>query len=219
MSKKKKNSNITRGRPLTQLQREMIIQAYALCGNKAAVSREIGCARETVNRVIKQAERDKDLQEARASALTSVAGQIHGKTEEIIASIGPEDMESGLIKSYNDKDDPNRLTSVKAYGPSLLQKVTSAAILTDKIKVVEETKQALLQDSGGDGPDLLLPQDIRASIRMLGDKVKALRVIDVQFKDKHEDTASKVQEVAHRAALDEDIEEADFEELDFDNPK
>lgn len=221
MSKKSKKTTIGRGRALTQFQREMIIQAYALCGNKAQVAREIGCGKSTVHKVVKQAQSDKALQKARTSALEDVAGQVHGKAVEIIESIGEQDLESGLIKNYGDKDDPDRLTSVKAYGPSLLQKVTSAAILTDKLKVIEETKQAVLADGGGGEGGLPLPGTIQESLRLLGQKIKKLRIIDVQFDSKHEDTVSKVQETAHAAELHKDVDEADYEDLsppDFDNP-
>ena len=217
--RKKKTGAITRGRAVSQLQKEMIVQAYALCGNKSQVAREMSCAINTVNKVLKQAETDKSLQKARVSALEDVAGQVHGKTREIIESIGATDLESGLIKTYADKDNPDRLTSVKAYGPSLLQKVTSAAILTDKLKVIEETKRAIMEDNeSGPGDQMLLPSTVQDSLRLLGKKIKSLKMIDVQFADKHEDTVSKVQEVAQKAELHKDIEEADYEELDFDNP-
>ena len=217
MGKKSNKPAFTRGRAVTQLQKELIIQTFALCGNKSEVARQLGCAVATVANVVKQAEKDRSLQEARASCLNEVAGQVHGKTKEIIDSIGAEDLEYGLIKTY-DKDDPTRLTSVRAYGPSLLQKVTSAAILTDKMKVIEETKAALLQD-GTDSPDqLMMPSTVQDALKMLGKKIKRIRMLDVQFAGKNEDTVSKVQDVAQRAELDKDIDEADYEELDFDNP-
>lgn len=219
MAKKSKKSTFARGRPVTQLQKEMLIQAYALCGNKSQVAREVGCSVGTVQNVVKEAETDKSLQKARVTALESVAGQLHGKTVDIIQSIGEQDLESGLIKTYTDKDDPKKLTGVRAYGPSLLQKVTSAAILTDKLKVVEETKQCIMQDQAEGSNELLLPSDVQGALRMLGKKVKRLKFIDVQFADKHEDTVSKVQEVAQKAELHRDIEDADFEDLDFDNPE
>ena len=179
----------------------------------------MGCSDNTVRNVVKAAESDKSLQSARVTALESVAGQLHGKTVDIIDSIGPEDLESGLIKVF-DKEDPSKLKSVKAYGPSLLQKVTSAAILTDKLKVVEETKQCIMADSGAEGEgQLMLPSTVQGALKMLGKKVKRLQFIDVQFADKHEDTVSKVQEVAQKAELHKDIEDADFEDLDFDNPE
>lgn len=218
LAKKSKKSTFAKGRAITQFQKEMIIQAFALCGNKSQVAREMGCSDGTVHRVIKLAESDKTLQKARLSALEDVAGQVHGKTNEIIQSIGPQDLESGLIKVF-DKENPSILKSVKAYGPSLLQKVTSAAILVDKLKAVEETKLLITTENDpGDG-QLMLPSDMQGSLRMLGKKIKNIRMLDIQFADKNEDTVSRVQEVAHKAELHPDVEEADFEDLDFDNPE
>jgi len=219
LGKKSEKRTFSKGIAVTQFQKEMIIQAYALCGNKSQVGREIGCSYQTVLNVIKAAETDKSLQKARMSALESVAGQLHGKTVDILDSIGPQDLESGLIKSYTDKDNPDRLTSVKAYGPSLLQKVTSAAIFTDKLKVVEETKQAIAADGDTGDTNMLMPTNVQDALAMLGKKVKRLRMIDVQFAGKHEETVSKCQDVAQKAELHKDIEDADFEDLDFDNPE
>lgn len=218
MSKKSTKTNITRGRPVTQLQKEMIVQAYALCGNKTQVAREMQCSNQTVHNVIKEAQTNRSLQKARASALEDVAGKLHSKTTEIIESITPEDMESGLIKVF-DKDDPDKLVSVKAYGPSLLQKVTSAAIFADKLKVVEDVKKAIVEDNTGNPATLPMPEDVQSALRMLGQKVKRLRVLDVQFDRNNEDIASKVQDVALAASLNAHVEEADYEDLDFDNPK
>lgn len=215
-AKKHKMKGTGTGRKLTQFQREMIIQTYALCGNKTHTAREVGCSVPSVYSVLKAAETDRSLQKARSRALESVAGQVHAKTVDILGSIGPTDLESGLIKV---KNEDGTLKSVKAWGPSLMQKVTSAAILTDKLKVIAETKAALAQDAAnGDPAALPMPDSVQGALKMLGEKVKRLRILDVQFADKHEDTVSKVQEVAHAASLHKNIEEADYEELDFDNP-
>lgn len=218
LSKKTKNGAFTKGRAVTQFQKEMIVQAFALCGNKSEVARQMGCSDNTVRNVIRLAESDKTLQKARLSALEDVAGQVHGKTNEIIQSIGPQDLESGLIKTY-EKDDPTKLKAVKAYGPSLLQKVTSAAILVDKIKAVEETKALITAGGEGEGEQLMLPQDIQGALKVLGPKIKRIRMLDVQFNTTHEETANRVQEVALKAELSKDIDEADYEDLDFDNPE
>jgi hypothetical protein len=213
--RKKGTKGSRQGKQLTPTQEEMVIQAYAVTGNKSQVAKELGMSWPTVHRVVKKAETNLELQKARVRALESVAGQVHGKTVEILDSISPEDIESGLIKKF---DDEGQLVSAKGYGPSLMQKVTSAAILTDKLKVIEETKSAIMQDRGDDAGALPMPQDIESALRAIGDKVKRLRVMDVQFHDKAPEVAAKVQDAAHRASLNKDIEEASYEELDFDNP-
>jgi len=218
VSKKSNKSAIGRGKALTQLQREMIIQAYALCGNKSQVSREMGCSASTVNNVIRDAQLDRSLQQARTGALEDVAGKLHGKTTEIMDSITPEDMESGLIKKH---DDDGKLISVKAYGPSLLQKVTSVAILTDKLKVVEDTKQALIGDTSQDPLSMPAPENVQQALKQLGVKIKSLRMIDIQFDRNNAEVAQKVQDIAAAAELNKNVDEADYEDLqpiDFDNP-
>ena len=203
---------------MTPTQEEMITQMYAVTGNKSQVARELGVSWPTVHRVVQKAQTDVTLQKARQRALDDVAGRVHGKTVEILDSIAPEDLESGLIKTH---DDEGNLLAAKSYGPSLMQKVTSAAILTDKLKVIQETKQALGQDHADGAAGMPLPQDIEAALTAIGDKVKRLRVMDIQFQDKNEGLANKVQDVAHRASLNEDIEETSYEEIKldaFDNP-
>lgn len=204
-----------RGRPLTALQKESIVQTYALSGNKREVARQLGVSYPTVLRVLKEAENDTQLQKARARAMEDLAGKVQAKTNEVLESITPEDMESGLIKKY---DDDGNLVSVRGYGPSLMQKVTSAAILTDKMKVIQETKQVLEADRSQDPHALPLPGDVQAAIRQIGERVKRLQILDIQFADKNPEVTTKLQDIAARASLDERIEDADFQELDFDNP-
>lgn len=204
-----------RGKPLTGLQRESVVQTYALCGNKSEVARQLGLSYPTVLSVLKQAENDTQLQKARARAMEDLAGKVQYKTNQVLESITPEDMESGLIKNY---DEDGNLVSVKGYGPSLMQKVTSAAILTDKMKVIQETKQALVSDQRSDPNALPLPQDIATAIKQVGDRVKRLQILDVQFADRNPEVATKLQDIAAKASLDERIDEADYEVLDFDNP-
>jgi transposase-like protein len=205
-----------RGKPMTGLQKESIVQTYALCGNKREVARQLGVSYPTVLRVLKDAENDTQLQKARSRAMEDLAGKVQAKTNEVLESITPEDMESGLIKKY---DDDGNLVSVKGYGPSLMQKVTSAAILTDKMKVIQETKQVLESDRSQDPTALPLPQDVQAAVKQIGERVKRLQILDIQFHDRNPEVAEKLQEVAVKASLDERITDADFEELDFDNPE
>lgn len=216
MAKKRKQpKGRYRGKPLTGLQKEGIVQMYALCGNKTEVARHMGLSYPTVLTVLKEAENDSQLQKARQRAMEDLAGKVQHKTNEVLESITPEDMESGLIKKY---DDEGNLVSVKGYGPSLMQKVTSAAILTDKMKVIQETKQALEQDRAQDPNALPRPGDVAEAIKQIGDRVKRLQILDIQFADRNPDVANKLQDVAAKASLDERLEDAEFEELDFDNP-
>lgn len=201
-----------RGRALDQFQQEMIVQAYAMTGNKSEVARRMKLSYPTVNRILKKAETDPVLLKARADVMSHLGGKVYKKTEEILDSIGAQDIESGHIKKY---DEEGNLESVRSYGPSLMQKVTSAAILSDKLRVLHDTKRAILDDGGAQPGALPLPGNVQDALKLIGEKVKRLRVIDVQLHDKVPDLATKVQDIAVRAS---NISDADFEELDFDNP-
>lgn len=200
---------------MDQFQEEMIVQAYAMCGNKSEVSRKLNLSLPTIHKVLKKAEIDPVLRQARADTLARLGGKVYEKTNEILESITPDDLESGQIKKY---DAEGNLESVKSYGPSLMQKVTSAAILTDKLRVLQDAKKALLEDGGAQPGAMPLPNNIEDALRLISEKVKRLRVIDVQLHDKVPDLTTKVHDMATRAALERGIEDAEFEVLDFDNP-
>ena len=208
-----------RGKPVTQTQRELVVQAYALTGNKSQVVRDIGLSRPTVIKILKEAETNKELQKARTRALDSLAGQVHGKTTEILDSIGPQDLESGLQLRRNAEGE---VIGKVAWGPSLLQKVTAAAILTDKVKVVEETKAAINADAGAGGDiGLPLPSTVQESLRMLGRKVKRIKAFDIQFESNQPEMTQRIQDTIAEAEVHPEVEEADYEELtmdSFDNP-
>lgn len=216
MARKRRKHRSKIGTPTSQLTKEMVIQAYALCGNKAQVAREIDISWPTVHKIIQEAETDKSLQKARRTALEDVAGKVHAKAVEVIDSIGESDIESGLIKTY---DEDGKLVQVKAYGPSLLQKTTSAAILVDKLGVIEQTKRALLEDHGNGVGQLPMPDNIQDALKVIGEKVARFRMIDVQFRDKQPELATKLADVQAAMREDDQIEDADYVDLDaFDNP-
>jgi hypothetical protein len=143
---------------------------------------------------------------------------VHGKTHEILESVGPADLESGREFRYD--SDGNMIGKVE-WGPSLMQKVTAAAILTDKLKAIEETKQAITADGGMDQNGLPLPSTVQESLQLLGRKIKRLRMLDVQFDDKQPDLSQRIQDQVAAAEAHPDVDEADYEEIklsDFDNP-
>ena len=161
------------------------------------------------------------MQVARKRALDELAGQVHGKTHEILESISPSDLESGRQLFH---DEEGRVTRKVEWGPSLLQKVTAAAILTDKVKVIEETKAVLEADPGAGQTGLPLPGTVQESLRLLGAKLKRIRVLDVQFDSKQPELSERLQNTVTEAALHPEVENADYEEIskpitmdDFDN--
>jgi hypothetical protein len=204
---------------VTQTQKELVVQAFALSGNKSQVVRDIGLSRPTVIKILREAETNRELQKARTTALESLAGRVHGKTIEIMDSIGPQDLESGLELHRNTE---GKVTRAVHWGPSLMQKVTSAAILTDKIKIIEETKAAINADTGnGDPGSLPLPGSVQESLRLLGRRIKRIRAFDIQFESKQPELSQKIQDTVAAAAVHPDVEDADYEEItmdSFDNP-
>ena len=208
----------SRGRQLTPADEELIVQTFALCGNKSQVARRLNFSRPTVAKVLKKAETNRELQVARGRALDELAGQVHGKTVEILESISPADLESGRELIRNDEGQVVRKVE---WGPSLLQKVTAAAILTDKTKVIEETKTALEADAAGDPNALPLPGTVQGALKQLGQRLKRLRILDVQFDSKQPELTEKLQDAVAAAEAHPEIDEADYEEIkldDFDNP-
>ena len=115
-----------KGFPTPTADKEMIIQLYAMNGNnKAAITKATGYAWATITKILKEAETSPSLQAVRARVCDAMAGRMNHKVDALIESIGPEDLESGLIKT-RDKE-TGRLLAAKRYGPTLTEKATAAA--------------------------------------------------------------------------------------------
>lgn len=169
----------TSGRPLTDMQKEMILQAFALTGSKRETARQIGVSEATVYNVLKAADNSPaELRAARAAATEQLAGKVHAKTAEILESITPEDMESGRIPMY---DENGALTGMKSWGPTLLQKVTAVAVLSDKTRVLSELREGLRNATDAQKVGMPAPQDLDAALQQIATKVQRLRILDVQF--------------------------------------
>ncbi len=199
---------------MTPVEIEMVVQAYALTGNKAKVARDLSCSPSTVAKIIKEATLNKDLQAARTNTLNDLAGRVHGKTIDILESITPSDMESGRQLRRNANGE---IIGKTEWGPSLLQKVTAAAILTDKTKIIEETKAALNADQAGGEQGLMLPSTVQSALRMLGSKISRIKGFEIQFEDKHQDLTQRIQDTVAAAEASPHVEEADYEEISLDD--
>ena len=212
---KKAPKGTRQGAPLSDMEREMLVQQYAVCGNQRMVARNMGIGVKTVYNVLKEARTNTKLQKARAQAVEELAGKAHSKSLEMLESITPADMESGLIDIH---DQHGNLVQRRQYGPSLLQKTTSLAIMVDK-QAVLASMQRDLEETSVDVAGIPLPQDVNAAIKRIGTQLKRIRVLDLHFDTKQTDTAQRVQEVAQKVGLDlENATEAEVEELDLDNP-
>jgi len=207
-----------RGKQISDHQKELVVQAFALTGNKSQVCRDLNFSRPTVIKILKEAETNRELQKARSRALEGLAGQVHGKTTEILESITPSDLESGRELFRNDEGQVIRKVE---WGPSLLQKVTAAAILTDKVRVIEETKKVLEVDPGAGQTGLPLPGTVQASLKLLGAKIKRIKAFDIQFESKQPELSERLQATVAAAEAHPEIEDADYEDISmdsFDNP-
>ncbi len=182
MGRKRKSSprGTQRGQPLTDVQREGVLQIYAITGNKRETARQLGVSESTVYNVLRDARKSpSQLRVARSQATQELAGRAHRAAEEILDSIGPADFESGRIVQ---KDADGNVTNVKLWGPSLLQKVTSVGILADKTKSLHELQEQLI-NTQGTVDSMPLPADVDSAIKQIASKVKRLRIMDVQFQD------------------------------------
>lgn len=189
-------------------------QAYLALGNKSAAARSLGVSKETMHRVIREIEQNADpkkLQETREMISAQLTNKLHESTNAIIDSIKPEDLESGRIKRH---DEEGNLVSVKEYGPSLLQKVTAAAIMTDKMKVLADYSRAIDQDRRSG--EILMPESHEQLISAIKSRIKSIQVLNVNFREDNPDLATRIEAVAEVAAV-EATEPDEDPRLDFDN--
>ena len=215
MPRGKKGAKIPRGtrqgKPLSDMEKEIIRQTQMITQNKAETARQMGVTRKTVVEVLKQ-NRDEDpaVIEARRQSAIAMAGKVHGKVDAILNAITPADLESG----HEDiRDSEGNLIRRVNWGPSLLQKVTAGAIFIDKLPVLAQYEQAISADYDRVG-GLPLPSEIKALVSGVTNKIKSLSILNVQFAADNPDLSQRAQEVIAEA----EILKTEPEVLDFDNP-
>lgn len=203
------------GKALDLVKKEQVRQTFMLTGNKRETARQCGVSVKTVYNVLQEAE-DPEASRNRAMLAQQLATKTHIKAEQILDSISGEDFESGYLR-----DEQGNLVFDKQgrpifQGPTLNQKVVSAAIMVDKLGVIEQYRQNVL---GENGPtQLMLPEDIQSLKSGIASKVKKLRVMDIEFGDSEAD--QKRDELLRQAQQEiERAEEIEAIELDFDNPE
>lgn len=179
-------------------QKEQMMQLYAVEGNFTEVARHMDLSTACVTKHIKAmlASEDPSVLEARRKTITQLAGKVQSKTNEIIDAIQPHDMESGVIRQYNDKGE---LTRVQAYGPSLMQKVTAAAILTDKMRVLRDVEVAMQSTKAEGGA--LMPAELSGLLSGIRGKLKSLSILNVQFADENKDLVQRAQQRLEEAEV------------------
>lgn len=191
---------------LAPVDKEVIIQTQVATKNKAETARRTGFSYGTVCNILKAADEDGlDMRVARAEAIGKMASKNLIKAEEILDSIGAEDIQSGRF-AIRDKD--GDIIGYKYYGPSLLQKMTAYGIITDKGAVLAQNERALVQDENTGV--LLLPQNIEGLVGAIQHQIKELSILNVRFEQDNPDLVTKANEVIAEV---EDYKESDHPEV------
>jgi hypothetical protein len=198
------------GKELSPTQQEAIIQTFAVTNNVRETARRNRITEKTARKYIKQVP-PSELEEARLSAIRQLAGKAHNTAVSIIESIAPEDLEAGRFPIRNKNGE---IVDYKYFGPSIMQKVTSYAILADKLKVLHDVERAM--QIGTENGELLIPGDIKALVAGIKGKISSLSVLNVRFEQDNPDLSQQIQDTLTRAEM---AVEAEVEILDFDNPE
>ncbi len=190
------------GLQLSNKKREKMLQLWVVTQNKREVARLMSLAESTVHKHIKEMlnSTDPDIIKARKRVMVNLAGKTTKKANMILDSITEEDLESGLIKTFDGND---KLVRVQAWGPSLLQKVTAGAIMTDKIGIINAAEQAL---GGGTAEgEALMPASFEGLLGSVKHKIKELTMLNVKFEDEHKDLSQRVQDAIVEAEIVEEV--------------
>jgi hypothetical protein len=209
-----------RGRAISPVQKEQIRQTFMLTQNKRQTARMCSVSEKSVYNVLNEPEEPESIK-ARAYAALQLQGKVHTKADRILDHITEDDFASGYLKDEDDNLVFDRQGRPIWMGPTLNQKVISAAILADKLPVLDQYRRAL----GGDGGmgELPAPESITALVSGIQGKLKSLKMIDVQFESSNSETVERAEDLLNKAQqeleLDQRIEEAQYVTLDdFDNP-
>jgi len=211
--RKRKKPGLLANRPnrrLSPVQKELIAQTHASCGSINATCRELGVSYETVRKVLREAEEDLNLQRARRRAVDELAGKASAQAERLLGSITDEELQSATLPTYH----PNgAFKSLQELGPGLAGKARAFGIFADKVALLQQARSATLPGSSdpsrtGDA-GLLLPNNVDDAKRMIAQKVRRLRIVDLQFSEG--ETGQRIDYLADRANLrEQDIEDADY---------
>lgn len=205
-----------KGKALSPVQKEQIRQTFMLTSNKRETARLCSVSEKSVYNVLNEPE-DPEVVKNRARAANALSTKVHAKADQILNNITEEDFQSGYLR-----DDEGELVFDRQgrpiwMGPTLNQKVVGAAIMVDKLPVLEQFRQQLEGDQGGMG-ELMTPESIKALTSGIQGKLKNLRFLSVEFRDSPQEKAAE--ELLAKAQQEIEAEEAEFEDipLDFDNP-
>jgi len=199
---------------LTPAEREAFYQTVLALKNVAAACRAHGISRPTGDKIIRDMKAVIPIPEQLAMEKkmeVALRERTVGLANTLLDHIKPEDMESGRLPIY---DSQGKLVGYKEFGPSLLQKVTSFAITTDKVKVLADLQRAADQDiSSG---NLLIPDNADQLLKAIQGQVKSLQILQVNMREEAPDLQTRID-----TAMEVDRVEAEDvtdKPLSFDNP-
>lgn len=216
--KKERPKGKQQGRALSPVQKEQIRQTFMLTGNKRETGRLCSVSEKTVYNVLNEPEEPEAIK-ARERAALQLAGKVHAKADMVLDTITPDDLDSGYLKDEDGNLIFDKMGRPIWMGPTLNQKTVSAAILADKLPVLQQYRQQL---GGNDGMgELPAPESIQALVAGIKGKLKSLSIIDVQFDSGNKEIKERAEDLLAKAQseLDQAPIEAEFTTLDsLDNP-
>lgn len=157
------------GKRLSDLQKEVIFQTYAISGNVYETARATGVAYNTAYNLLKKIPKA-DIAAARQEMAIEMAAKVHDKTVEILDSMHPADLET--MRYQDDKGIWHEI------GPSALQKATSIGILVDKQAILLQLERNLVPR---DGSDHMIPTDMASLLQGIGARARTLRILGIEI--------------------------------------
>jgi hypothetical protein len=194
-----------RGKALSPVDKEVVLQTFAITGNQTKTAEIVGLSVSAVHKIVVAARTNGALAKARAHAAEELAGRVHDLSLKALDNIKPEDFKSERVYQ---RDADGNVTSMKEYGPSVMQKVTAFAILVDKEAAITNHIKTLREATGG-GIGVPLPEDAAAALDAIKSRISRLRVLDLQFEQQAPDLAQRVAE----ATAAHEVVEAEIEDV------
>jgi len=194
-----------RGKKLSAVDKEVIVQTYLICQDMKEVERRTGRCYATILKILKEAKQaDPELKAARQESIDRISRKVQDKVHMLLDSVTKEDVESGRLPVY---DKNGELVGYKHWGPSLSQKAITGGIWIDKVKALTDLKKAIGTDiqSG----QMLAPDDVEGLINACRGKIENLSVLNIKFAEDHSDVHNKAQELLEKVeianAMHEDV--------------
>lgn len=198
----------------SKAEQEAIYQTYiALDKNELATSRAVGMSYTGLRKLIRRFESKHTPQEliVREQKIEDqLLARNYKLVNDVIDSIKPEDLESGRIPIY---DKEGKLAGYKEFGPSVAQKGILFGIGVDKIKVQKDMARAVGEYA--DNGMLMLPDNADQLVRMIQGRVASLSLVNVKFKDDHQDLTTRIDQALQ---VEAEVVASNAETIDFDNP-